>query len=217
MAHIQQLIDHVNALCKKTYKEGVWVKSYITKIGKNSKGVVFFECIDAKKYDLNKPAAKVVMRLMDLNIPEYFNFLSRYNIDPELKNPHSLPPGKVFLSFKIQPALHFERGFMPIIKDIFPNDDNVARNNLKLGLRIGIENTQLGKPENHYTEWSEKDNANLENSIGKGLSIESISILLKRTPIACIEQIQSLNLVNMQVLSVMRKDALKLKELSDND
>lgn len=217
MAHVQQLFDHINQQFRRIYKDGVWVKAYVTKIGKNKKGNVFFECIDAKKYDQDKPTASVVFRLMDPYMQSYLFMISKLGINKGLDNISTFERGELGVAFKIMPAMHFERGMMPIIRDISANNVDVQRENLKSGIRIGVENSQLNKPINTGKPWTVEDNENLTRLIGSDdLSIESISLVLKRTAIGCVEQAESLGILKNEKRTLMRRDAVKLSRLVES-
>ena len=217
MAHVQQLFDHMNDHFRRVYKDGVWIKTYLTKIGKNSKGVVFFECIDAKKFAQNKPSARIVMRLMDNQLQSYRMLLQSNNISPDFSENIEFSPGSFYIAFKILPSMHFERGMMPMVREINASDQRVSSENLLSGFRIGIENTQLGVPINNKKPWIEQDNQILyDYVVNRKLSIESVSLKLERTPLACLEQIDKMKLIPKSQLSVMREDVNRLRALSEN-
>lgn len=208
MAHIQQLYDNMNQHFRKIYKEGVWIDSYVTKIGRNSKGNIFFECIDRKKFDQGKPSASAVLRLIDPSHTSFKVLVERLNISFDDINVHNFIEGDVKVSFKVLPNMHFEKGMMPLIKDIAVYDINIQLENLKVGIRIGVDNTQMQKPANTGKLWSDEDNKMLRVYLSNhSLSIESIGLMLKRTPMGCVEQAESLGLLDRRRLSKMRKEA----------
>lgn len=217
MAEIQQLIDHVNASFRKEYKEGIWINASVTRIAKNSKDIVFIECIDEKKYREGKPTAKMTLRLTNIHSPKFKMLIEGIGASDYVKQPVSFPAGSVVLAFKILPAMHFEGGIYPIVKDIKSNSSDISLLNLKSGFRIGVSNTQLGKPRNHQKKWTQKEREELIYLTKQcNLSIESISLRLERTAIACLEEIENLGLVDKSKLSSMRKDAVNLAKLSES-
>lgn len=213
MAHIQQLYDNINQQFRKIYKEGVWVESYVTKIGCNKKGSVFFECVDKKKCDQGKLPAAAVFRLLDPSNPSFNILMKRLGISFDNTRVHSFEKGEVQLSFKVLPNVHFEKGMLPIIKDIALYEINPQLENLKSGLRIGVSNTQMQKPANTGKLWTKEENEELARHIANGvLSIESIAIILKRTPNACVEQAELIGKLTGDRLTNMRREAKSLSE-----
>ncbi len=217
MAHVQQLFDHINKNFRDTYKSGVWVKSYVTGIAINNKGDLFFECIDAMKVDLQKSAARVIFRMKPPFDDCFYRLCQKLDIDPSLPETIRYKPGQCYMSFKVVPQVHFERGLMPLIQDIDADDDTVGIENMRSGLRIGIKNKYLSKPENNMKPWSDEDINHLYYLLhSTNTGIESIGVILKRTPIACVDKITSMSMVSKERISLMRKEALKLQELHNS-
>ena len=88
---------------------------------------------------------------------------------------------------------------------------------MRSGLRIGIKNKYLSKPENNMKPWSDEDVNHLYYLLhSTNTGIESIGVILKRTPIACVDKITSMSMVSKERISLMRKEALKLQELHNS-
>jgi hypothetical protein len=196
MAHVNQLIDHVNSKLRGVYKEGVWVKALVTQIAFDERDVLMVEGLDIDKYAKEQLEAKIVFRIMPKDQEDMMIHFSGYVDNLNKTGFSEIPKGELALYFKILPAMHWQGEFMPIVKDIGLSDEDAKRANLKTGLRIGIENAILSLPDNNMKAWTESDNQKLEKYYKEdGFGINALAVALKRTPLSIVDQLIRLKLL----------------------
>ncbi len=196
MAHVNQLIDHVNRQLKNIYKEGVWVKALVTQLAFDDRDVLMIEGLDIAKFARDQVEAKIVLRIMPKEQPDMMIHFSSYVDELNNEGFAEVNKGDLALYFKILPAMHWQGEFVPIVRDIGLSDDDAKRANLKTGLRIGVENSLLSLPDNNMKAWTEKDNKLLTRYFKEEkFTVEALAVALKRTPIAVVDQMIKLKLV----------------------
>lgn len=196
MAHVNQLIDHVNRQLKTTYKEGVWVKALVTQIAFDDRDVLMVEGLDIAKYENDQAEAKIVFRIMPKDQQDMMIHFSDYVDELNESGFAEISKGRLALYFKILPAMHWQGEFMPIVREMGLTDEDAKRENLRTGLRIGVENALLSLPDNNMKSWTEKDNDELRKYfLEHGFTIDALAVALKRTPIAIVDQLIKLNIL----------------------
>jgi hypothetical protein len=196
MAHVNQLIDHINLTLRNTYKDGVWVKALITQIAYDEREVLMIEGLDIDKFEKDKPEAKIVFRIMPKDQDGMLLHFSDYVDTLKSEGFAEIPKGELALYFKILPAIHWQGEFMPIVKGIGASDEEAKRQNLSSGLRIGIENSLLSLPDNNNKPWTNKDNADLERYFKEdSFGVNALAVAMRRTPISIVDQLMKLDLV----------------------
>jgi hypothetical protein len=196
VAHVNQLIDHINVRLRSIYKEGVWVKALVTQIAFDEREVLMIEGLDIEKYAKDQVEAKIIFRIMPKDQDDMMIHFSEYVNELNKTGFSEIPKGELALYFKILPAMHWQGEFMPIVKDIGLSDKEAKCANLKTGLRIGIENAILSLPDNNMKLWTEKDNEKLTRYYNDDkFSIEALAVALKRTPLSIVDQLMKLKLL----------------------
>lgn len=207
MAHVNQLIDHMNRQLKNTYKDGVWVKALVTQLAFDDRDVLMVEGLDIAKYAKDQTEAKIIFRIMPKDQQDMMIHFSDY---ADKLNSHGfveIEKGELALYFKMLPAIHWQGEFMPIVRDIGLSDEDAKRANLKTGLRIGVENSILSLPDNNMKEWSDSDNKSLRHYyVNQNFTVDALAVALKRTPIAIVDQMIKLGLVKNKAAWKLRNE-----------
>lgn len=205
MAHVNQLIDHVNTQLRSIYKDGVWVKALVTQIAFDDKDVLMVEGLDISKYAKDQTEAKIVFRIMPKDQQDMMIHFTDYVDELNQSGFAEIPKGLLALYFKILPAMHWQGEFMPIVREMGLTDEDAKRENLKTGLRIGVENALLSLPDNNMKRWTPEDNDKLcSYYTEKKFTIDALAVALKRTPISIVDQ-----LIKLELLT--GKDAWKVR------
>jgi hypothetical protein len=196
MAHVHQLVDHINKTLNNTYKDGYWVKLMVTHIWLDSADNMFIQGIDLKKYDEDKIDTSMTLRMMGKNHEDFLFYCNEYVDALYLDRDINIQRGQLALYFKVSPMLHHQGHFMPIIREVGKSEDEAKLDNIKSGLKVGLENKYLSRPELAGKVWSNEENEKLVSEFKKGnLSIYSIAITLKRTPLGCVEKLIELKVI----------------------
>ncbi len=215
MAHLHQLVDHINKSLNNTYKEGYWVKFMVTHIWLDDNETLLIQGIDLKKYDEDKEDTTMTLRLMHKNHEDFLMHCQEYVDELYSKRDIYIQRGKLALYFKVSPMLHHQGQFMPIVREVGKSEEEAKVENMKSGLKVGIENKYLSLPKNSGNIWSasEIESLTIEFQLGK-LSIYSIALSLGRTPIGCIDKLIELKVLQGREGWKFRNNILK--EISEN-
>ncbi len=196
MAHVNQLIDHVNTQLRSIYKGGVWVKALVTKLALDERDVLIIEGLDIAKFKKSEIEARIVFRMMPKEQDALIYHFGEHADKLFEEGFIDIPKGSLALYFKVLPAIHWQGEFISLVKDIGLSDEDAKRENLQTGLRIGIENAILSLPDNNMKPWTDADNASLTSYYKEShFTIDALAVALKRTPLAVVDQMMKLGLI----------------------
>ncbi len=196
MANVNQFIDHVNRKMSSLYKDGIWIKGYVTRLGLESDNTIMVEIIDITKYDNDRPDAKIVIRILEKDHQDLIYHFSKYLDELFEFRTVNVDAGTLALYFKITPSVHWLGEFFPVVREIGLDHIEAQKENVSKGLNVGIDKAILSLPDNHRNPWDDQQNDKLKDYyLNRGFNIEALSIAMKRTPLSVVDQLIKLKVI----------------------
>lgn len=210
MANVNQFIDHVNRKMKSLYKDGIWIKGYVTKMALEVDNTIMVEIVDIRKYDNEMPDSKIVLRILEKDHQDLIYHFSKYLDELFEFRTVTVEGGSLALYFKVEPSVHWLGEFFPVVREIGLDQEAAQKENVSKGLNVGIDKAILSLPDSHRSPWDDAQNDRLkEYYLNRGFSIEALAVAMKRTPLAVVDQLIKIKVIQGTKAYRLRNTVMK--------